>query len=105
MPSRRPTSDKIKVYSFTGQNDAIQAVKDGKLEMTVMNRADDIAAETCVAMNEYFSTGSHRVLSLHRPDLHHQGQRRSVHRQGRVLSSQLNHQERGRFGVLFFMRK
>lgn len=50
--------DKIKVYSFTGQNDAIQAVKDGKLEMTVMNRADDIAAETCVAMNEYFSTGS-----------------------------------------------
>ena len=26
--------------------------------MTVMNRADDIAAETCVAMNEYFSTGS-----------------------------------------------
>ena len=48
----------IKVYSFTGQNDAIQAVKDGKLEMTVMNRADDIAAETCVAMNEYFSTGS-----------------------------------------------
>ena len=34
--------DKIKVYSFTGQNDAIQAVKDGKLEMTVMNRADDI---------------------------------------------------------------
>ena len=49
---------KIKVYSITGQNDAIQAVKDGKLEMTVMNRADDIAAETCVAMNEYFSTGS-----------------------------------------------
>lgn len=51
-------TDKIKVYSFTGQNDAIQAVKDGKLELTVMNRADDIAAETCVAMNEYFSTGS-----------------------------------------------
>jgi ABC-type sugar transport system substrate-binding protein len=48
----------IKVYSFTGQNDAIQAVKDGKMELTVMNRADDIAAETCVAMNEYFSTGS-----------------------------------------------
>lgn len=51
-------TDKIKVYSFTGQNDAIQAVKDGKLELTVMNRADDIAAETCVAINEYFSTGS-----------------------------------------------
>ena len=48
----------IKVYSFTGQNDAIQAVADGKMQMTVMNRADDIAAETCVAMNEYFSTGS-----------------------------------------------
>ena len=48
----------IKVYSFTGQNDAIQAVADGKLVMTVMNRADDIAAQTCVAMYEYFSTGS-----------------------------------------------
>ena len=48
----------IKVYSFTGQNDAIQAVKDGKMELTVMNRADDIAAETCVAINEYFTTGS-----------------------------------------------
>lgn len=48
----------IKVYSFTGQNDAIQAVKDGKMELTVMNRADDIAAETVNAMNEYFTTGT-----------------------------------------------
>lgn len=50
--------DQIKVYSLTGQNDAIQAVADGELELTVMNRADDIAAETCVAMYEYLSTGS-----------------------------------------------
>ena len=48
----------IKVYSFTGQNDAIQAVADGKMVLTVMNRADDIAAETCVAMYQYFTTGS-----------------------------------------------
>lgn len=51
-------TDQIKVYSFTGQNDAIQAVADGKMELTVMNRADDIAAETCVAMYEYFTNGS-----------------------------------------------
>ena len=51
-------TDKIKVYSLTGQNDAIQAVADGKLALTVMNRADDIAAQTCVAMNEWFTTGS-----------------------------------------------
>lgn len=50
--------DQIKVYSLTGQNDAIQAVADGQLELTVMNRADDIAAETCVAMYEYLTTGS-----------------------------------------------
>ena len=49
--------DQIKVYSLTGQNDAIQAVADGQMELTVMNRADDIAAETCVAMYEYFTTG------------------------------------------------
>jgi len=48
----------IKVYSFTGQNDAIQAVKDGQMQFTVMNRADDIAAETVVAMSEYFATGA-----------------------------------------------
>jgi len=48
----------IKVYSLTGQNDAIQAVADGKMELTVMNRADDIAAELVTAMSEYFSTGS-----------------------------------------------
>lgn len=51
-------TDQIKVYSFTGQNDAIQAVADGKMALTVMNRADDIAAETCNAMNEYFANGS-----------------------------------------------
>lgn len=50
--------DQIKVYSLTGQNDAIQAVADGQLQLTVMNRADDIAAETCVAMYEYLTTGS-----------------------------------------------
>lgn len=51
-------SDKIKVYSLTGQNDAIQAVADGKLELTVMNRADAIAAELGVAMAEVFTNGS-----------------------------------------------
>lgn len=48
----------IKVYSLTGQNDAIQAVADGKMQMTVMNRADAIAAELMVAMNEVFTTGT-----------------------------------------------
>ena len=51
-------SDKIKVYSLTGQNDAIQAVADGKLELTVMNRADNIAKELTVAMAEFFTNGS-----------------------------------------------
>jgi ABC-type sugar transport system substrate-binding protein len=51
-------SDSIKVYSLTGQNDAIQAVKDGKMELTVMNRADGIAAELMVAMKEVFTTGT-----------------------------------------------
>ena len=51
-------SDSIKVYSLTGQNDAIQAVKDGKLQLTVMNRADAIAAELVVAIKEVFETGS-----------------------------------------------
>jgi ABC-type sugar transport system substrate-binding protein len=51
-------TDKIKVYSLTGQNDAIQAVADGKMELTVMNRADAIAAELGVAMAEVFTTGS-----------------------------------------------
>lgn len=50
-------TDSIKVYSLTGQNDAIQAVADGKMELTVMNRADGIAAELINAMNEYFTTG------------------------------------------------
>lgn len=49
---------KVKVYSFTGQNDAIQAVKDGKMVLTVMNRAGDISNELLVAMKEYFSTGT-----------------------------------------------
>lgn len=49
---------KIKVYSLTGQNDAIQAVADGKMELTVMNRADAISEELCVAMAEYFTNGS-----------------------------------------------
>ena len=48
---------KVQVYSFTGQNDAIQAVKDGQIVLTVMNRAGDIAAETVNAMEEYFTTG------------------------------------------------
>jgi len=49
---------KIHVYSFTGQNDAIQAVKDGKMQCTVVNRAGDIAEELKVAMDEYFANGS-----------------------------------------------
>lgn len=48
----------IKVYSLTGQNDAIQAVQDGQMQMTVMNRADAIAAELVVAMKEVFETGN-----------------------------------------------
>lgn len=51
-------TDSIKVYSLTGQNDAIQAVADGQLELTVMNRADAISQETVNAMIEYFATGS-----------------------------------------------
>lgn len=50
--------DQIKVYSLTGQNDAIQAVANGQMQLTVMNRADDIAAETCVAMDQYLNDGS-----------------------------------------------
>jgi len=48
---------KIHVYSFTGQNDAIQAVADGKMQCTIVNRAADIAEELKVAMDEYFETG------------------------------------------------
>ena len=48
----------IKVYSLTGQNDAIQAVADGKMELTVMNRADNIAKETVKAVYEYLANGS-----------------------------------------------
>ena len=50
-------TDSIKVYSLTGQNDAIQAVADGKMELTVMNRAGDIAKETVNAIIEYLETG------------------------------------------------
>lgn len=49
---------KIKVYSITGQNDAIQAVADGKLELTVMNRADAISQELVNAMAEVFTSGT-----------------------------------------------
>ena len=48
----------IQVYSLTGQNDAIQAVADGKMALTVMNRADSIAKETVVAVGEYLNGGS-----------------------------------------------
>lgn len=48
----------IKVYSLTGQNDAIQAVKDGKIQMTVMNRADAISAGLVEDIKEYFANGS-----------------------------------------------
>ncbi len=51
-------TDDIAVFSFTGQADAIQAVIDGQMVMTVMNRADDIAAEACVAVYEWVTTGS-----------------------------------------------
>ncbi len=57
----------VKVYSLTGQSDAIQAVLDGDLELTVMNRADSIAAGTVTAMGEYFSTGS--TARFHRTEL------------------------------------
>ena len=49
---------KIKVYSITGQNDAIQAVADGKMELTVMNRADAISQEIVNAMAEVFTNGT-----------------------------------------------
>ncbi|MDD6239341.1 MAG: sugar ABC transporter substrate-binding protein [Oscillospiraceae bacterium] len=48
----------IKVYSITGQNDAIQAVADGKIELTVMNRADAISQEIVNAMAEVFTNGT-----------------------------------------------
>ena len=51
-------TDQIKVYSLTGQKDAIQAVIDGKMELTVMNRASDIGAGLVTAIGEYFETGS-----------------------------------------------
>ena len=57
----------IKVYSLTGQADAIQAVIDGQLELTVMNRADSIAAGLVTAIDEYFSTGS--TTYYHRTEL------------------------------------
>lgn len=48
----------IKVYSLIGQNDAIQAVADGKMVMTVMNRADAIAQGLLDDIVSYLSTGS-----------------------------------------------
>ncbi len=48
----------VKVYSLTGQADAIQAVIDGQIELTVMNRADNIAAGTVTALYEYLTTGT-----------------------------------------------
>ncbi len=51
-------ADQIKVYSLTGQKDAIQAVIDGKMELTVMNRASDIGMGLVSAIGEYLSTGS-----------------------------------------------
>ena len=48
----------VYVYSLTGQADAIQAVIDGQMSLTVMNRADSIAAGTVTAIAEYFETGS-----------------------------------------------
>lgn len=48
----------VKVYSLTGQADAIQAVIDGQMELTVMNRADNISAGTVTAIAEYLTTGS-----------------------------------------------
>jgi ABC-type sugar transport system substrate-binding protein len=37
---------KIQVYSITGQNEAMKAISEGKLAMTVMNRADLIAKKS-----------------------------------------------------------
>ena len=48
----------IKVYSLTGQNDAIQAVADGKMELTVVNRAQDIGAGLVTAIADYVANGS-----------------------------------------------
>ncbi|MCD8143775.1 MAG: sugar ABC transporter substrate-binding protein [Oscillospiraceae bacterium] len=48
----------VKVYSLTGQADAIQAVINGQMQLTVMNRADSIAAGTVTAIAEYFETGT-----------------------------------------------
>jgi ribose transport system substrate-binding protein len=44
----------IKVYSLTGQADAIQAVIDGKMELTVLNRADNISKGLVTTMAQYF---------------------------------------------------
>ncbi len=57
----------IKVYSLTGQKDAIQAVIDGKIEMTVMNRADNISAGLVSAIGTYFKDGSEPAYYLRTP--------------------------------------
>lgn len=51
-------TDSVKVYSLTGQADAIQAVINGQMELTVMNRADNISAGTVTAIADYFENGS-----------------------------------------------
>ena len=51
-------TDSIKVYSLTGQNDAIQAVADGQMELTVVNRAQDIGAGLVTAIADYIANGS-----------------------------------------------
>lgn len=58
---------KVKVYSLTGQADAIQAVIDGEMQLTVMNRADSIAAGTVTAIGEWLETGS--TARFHRTEL------------------------------------
>lgn len=35
---------KVQVYSITGQSDALEAIREGKMEMTVMNRTDEIVS-------------------------------------------------------------
>ena len=44
----------IEVYSITGQNEAIKAVKDGKIEMTVMNRTDLMAKKAAELAEKIF---------------------------------------------------
>ena len=45
----------IEVYSITGQVEALQAIKDGKMEMTVMNRTDLITAKAAEVIEKLFA--------------------------------------------------